>query len=171
VGSHATRPVLVAYASKQGSTREVAEFIGGVLADNGCRAAIRNAADVHDLEPYRGVVLGGSIYIGRWHPDAIEFLQLHADALAGLPLAIFALGPRSLAEAEVATSRAQLDSSLAKVPDATPAAVAIFGGVVDPTKLRCPFNRLPPSDARDWVAIRAWADEAAQLFARQALSV
>jgi hypothetical protein len=41
----------------------------------------------------------------------------------------------------------------------TPVSVAIFGGAVDPTKLRFPFNRMPETDARDWEAIREWALE------------
>ena len=161
--------ILVAYASKRGSTAEVAGAIARVLSADGHRVDLRSAAEVDDLDSYAGVVLGGSIYVGRWHPDALDFLELHSDGLTELPVAIFAMGPRSLSDIEVAQSRAQLDSSLAKVPDVTPATVAIFGGVVDPTKLRCPFNRLPASDARDWAAIRAWAAEASRLFAAQAV--
>jgi menaquinone-dependent protoporphyrinogen oxidase len=161
--------ILVAYASKNGSTREVALVIAGVLSADGHRVHLRNASEVRDIDSYAGVVVGGSIYVGRWHPDALEFLESHGDGLTERPLAVFALGPRSLTDAEVAQSRAQLDSSLAKVPEVEPATVAIFGGVVDPAKLRCPFNRLPASDARDWTAIREWATEASSLFAAQAV--
>jgi menaquinone-dependent protoporphyrinogen oxidase len=161
--------ILVAYASKNGSTREVAEAIAGVLSADGHAVDFRRAGEVGDLKSYSGVVLGGSIYVGRWHQDALDFLKRHTDGLAVLPVAIFAMGPRSLTDTEVAQSRAQLDTSLAQVPDVTPATVAIFGGVVDPTKLGCPFNRLPASDARDWTAIRTWADDAASLFAAQAV--
>jgi hypothetical protein len=41
--------------------------------------------------------------------------------------------------------------------------MTIFGGAVDPAKLRWPFNRMPASDARDWQAIDAWADAVAAL--------
>jgi hypothetical protein len=46
-------------------------------------------------------------------------------------------------------------------PELEPQTVAIFGGVIDPGELRWPFNRMKPSDARDWSAIRAWATELA----------
>jgi menaquinone-dependent protoporphyrinogen oxidase len=161
--------ILVTYASKNGSTHEVAEVVAGVLHANGHAVDFRTASEVDDLDFYSGVVLGGSIYVGRWHPDAVDFLELHSDRLTELPVAVFAMGPRSLTDTEVAQSRAQLESALAKVPDVTPAMVAIFGGVVDPTKLGCPFNRLPASDARDWTAIRTWAAEASSLFAAQAV--
>jgi menaquinone-dependent protoporphyrinogen IX oxidase len=74
------------------------------------------------------------------------------------------MGPRTLDEHEVAGSRAQLDKALAHTPEVAPVAVAIFGGVVDPDKLRFPFNHMPASDARDWDAIEAWADEVAAAF-------
>lgn len=45
-------------------------------------------------------------------------------------------------------------------------ATAIFGGVVDPSKLRFPFSRMGASDARDWDAVRAWSNEVAALFAK-----
>jgi len=46
-----------------------------------------------------------------------------------------------------------------------PVSVTIFGGVVDPEQLGFPFSRMPASDARDWGAIRAWADEVAAALA------
>jgi menaquinone-dependent protoporphyrinogen oxidase len=53
----------------------------------------------------------------------------------------------------------QLDKALQKTPAVEPRAIAVFGGVIDPAKLRFPLNRMPASDARDWDAIEAWADE------------
>jgi hypothetical protein len=50
------------------------------------------------------------------------------------------------------------------VPDVSPSAVAIFGGVVDPSKLRFPLSRMPASDARDWEAIASWAKDVAAIF-------
>jgi menaquinone-dependent protoporphyrinogen oxidase len=72
------------------------------------------------------------------------------------------MGPLTMEEADVAGSRKQLDHALAKTPDVELVSVAIFGGVVDPGKLHFPFNHMPASDARDWEAIRAWADELAE---------
>jgi menaquinone-dependent protoporphyrinogen oxidase len=154
--------VLVAYGSKRGSTREVAEAIGGTLREQGLVVDVRPAAEVEDLAFYDGVVLGGSLYFGRWHEDALAFLKRHRPALADRPLAIFALGPKTTAERDLAESRAQLDRALAGVE---PTMVAVFGGVIDPTKLRFPFNRMPASDARDRTEIAAWANEVASLFA------
>jgi hypothetical protein len=43
--------------------------------------------------------------------------------------------------------------------------VAVFGGAIDPARLRFPFNRMPASDARDWDAIRTWTAEIAPVVA------
>jgi len=153
--------VLVAYATKHGSTKEVALKIAGYLSAHGIVADVRSARDVAGLDGYEAVVLGTAIYMGRLHSDARRFLHRHRAALAGRPLAVFAMGPRTLEEADVASSRAQLESGLAKEPALAPVSTAIFGGVLDPSEQRFPFNRMPAADARDWDAIRAWADEVA----------
>jgi menaquinone-dependent protoporphyrinogen oxidase len=155
--------VLVAYATKHGSTIEVAEAIAAGLRKRGRDVDVCPAAAVRSLDDYGAVVLGGALYLGRYHQDAVRFLKLHRHALSEIPLAVFAMGPKTIAEAEVAASRSQLDRALAAVPELTPASVVIFGGVVDPSKLRFPFKRMPASDARDWDAIAAWAHEVAEL--------
>jgi menaquinone-dependent protoporphyrinogen IX oxidase len=76
--------------------------------------------------------------------------------------------PSILDKADVAGSRAQLDAALAKTPNVTPTLIANFGGVVNPQSLRFPFNRLAASDARDWDAIREFAEQADSLCAHSA---
>ncbi|HLB03791.1 MAG TPA: flavodoxin domain-containing protein [Gaiellaceae bacterium] len=163
--------VLVAYATKKGSTREVAEAIAGTLRAQGLEVELRPAGEVGDVGGYDGVVLGGALYMARWHPDARQFLRRHRKALATLPVAVFGMGPLALAERDVAGSRQQLERALAKTPEVNPVSVAIFGAVVDPAKLRFPFSHMPATDARDWDAIRAWAEEvAAELVARETVA-
>ncbi len=154
-------PVVVAYATKAGSTREVADVVARTLREHGLEADARPASEVGTLDPYRAVVLGTALYTGRIHRDAKRFLRTHRAQLAERPLAVFALGPKKLSDDEIASSRAQLDRALAAHPELRPEPVAIFGGVVSPERLHFPFNRMPASDARDWDAIRAWADEVA----------
>jgi menaquinone-dependent protoporphyrinogen oxidase len=149
--------VLVAYATKHGSTREVAETIATTLQEQGARVDLRAAGDCRDLGEYRAVVLGGSLYMGRWHRDARAFLRRHATALETRPIAIFAMGPQKMDERSVRGARRQLDNTLRRFRDLDPIAVTIFGGVIDPSKLRFPFNRMKSGDARDWDAIRGWA--------------
>lgn len=159
------KKILIAYATKHGSTKEVAEVIASALRAEGHRADVFNAHDVDDVRRYTTVVLGGPLYVGHWHRDAVAFLKRQEHALAHMPLAVFAMGPKTLADADVASARAQLDHALASSP-LKPATVAIFGGVVDPSRLHFPLNRMPASDARDWHVIKSWAREIGALEAR-----
>jgi menaquinone-dependent protoporphyrinogen oxidase len=163
---------LVAYATRYGSTQEVAESIAATLRDHGLSVDLQLARKVRSLEGYSAVVLGAPLYMFHWHKDALRFLSRHRQALTGgLPLAIFAGGPIGAGdEKEWQEAQAQLDRELAKVPWLTPVAVEIIGGKFDPATLRFPLNllpalrRMPATDLRDWTAIRAWAGSlAAQL--------
>jgi menaquinone-dependent protoporphyrinogen oxidase len=162
------QPILVAYATKRESTHEVAAAVAARLRALGHDVDVRPAGEIGTLEPYRAVVLGGALYAGRWHRDARHFLAKHRDELARIPIAVFAMGPLKLEPKDVEGSRRQLDHALAKERDLEPMSVAIFGGVIDPAKLRFPLNRMEAADARDWDAIRSWADELAGRFAARA---
>ncbi len=157
--------VLIAFTTKHGSTEEVARAIAEALRRPGTSADVRRAKDVRDLEGYDMVVVGAPLYMGRWRREAVSFLRRHRRALTELPTAVFALGPVGDSEESREEPQRQLDRALAKVPDVEPASVALFGGVIDPAKLRFPFNRMPAGDWRDWDAIRAWGEELASLSA------
>lgn len=149
--------VLIVYASKHGSTEQVARGIGEKLRGLGLTTAVERAAGVDDLSGFRAVLLGGSIYVGRWHHDARAFLRRHRETLRQLPFAVFALGPGKDTPEDFANSRKQLDHWLEKTPELEPRAVAVFGGVIEPERLRFPFNHMPKLDLRDWAEIRRWA--------------
>jgi menaquinone-dependent protoporphyrinogen IX oxidase len=83
-------------------------------------------------------------------------------------VALFALGPTSAAD-DLETTRAQLDSALAKMPWLMPVAAEMFVGKYDPAKLRLadrlvtalpasPLHGLAAHDDRDWGAISTWTD-------------
>ncbi|MGE5273131.1 MAG: flavodoxin domain-containing protein [Verrucomicrobiota bacterium] len=155
--------ILVAYASRYGSTREVAESIASALRERTLRVVLRPAVEVHHLDEYVGVVLGGGLYMGRWHRDARGFVRHFADDLGGLPVAVFALGPTDEVPEHRAGSEKQFRKAVDKLPF-EPIASAVFGGAIDPRKLHFPLNRMPSVDIRDWDAIAAWADEVAERF-------
>ena len=62
--------VLVAYGTKHGATAEIAEKIGQVLRQAGLPTEVLPADGVGDLTPYKAVVLGSALYIGRWRKGA-----------------------------------------------------------------------------------------------------
>ncbi len=159
--------VLVGYATRYGSTQEVAEAVTATLREAGIEVEMQPMREVRTLAGYGAVVLGAPLYMYRWHKDARRFLSRHRPALTERPVAIFALGPTHdpFDEKEWQDSRAQLDRELAKFPWLAPLALEVFGGKYDPANLRFPINVLagaePASDIRDWTAIRAWASSLA----------
>jgi menaquinone-dependent protoporphyrinogen oxidase len=156
-----SKRLLVAYETKYGSTKEVAETIGAELRGRGLQVDIVKAGNVGTVEGYDAVVLGAPLYMGRWRRTR-PFLRRHRRALGERPFAVFALGPLGDDEKAFDGPAKQLRQALAKA-HVTPAAVGLFGGVIDRSKLRFPFNRMPAGDWRDWDAIRAWSDEVARL--------
>lgn len=150
--------ILLAYASRYGSTQEVAETIAAELRQAGLQVDVKSIGEVQGLDAFAAVVLGAAIYNAKWHPDARQFLSQHQETLRQRPVAIFALGPVSTSEAAMLRSRRQLDKELEKYPWLKPVALGLFIGKMDPTKLGF-FERLgsSASDHRDWQAIRAWA--------------
>jgi menaquinone-dependent protoporphyrinogen oxidase len=159
--------VLVGYATRYGSTQEVAEAVAETLRGCGLEVDIQPLREVGSLAGYSAIVLGAPLIMYRWHKDALRFLSRHRQALTERPVAVFALGPvrDPRDEEEWQASRVQLDNALAKFPWLTPVAIEILGGKFDPAKLRFPLNlfagKEPASDVRDWTAIRAWASELA----------
>jgi menaquinone-dependent protoporphyrinogen oxidase len=162
--------ILVAYATRSGSTQEVAEAVGAVLREGGFEVDVQRLPVAGGLENYRAVVLGAPFYMYRWHKDALTFLRRNRRVLQHLPVAVFALGPFNDVEKEWRDVRAQLDKALATFPWLTPVATEVFGGRFDPAKLGFPYTlipamkKIPANDIRDWDAIRGWAEELMQKF-------
>jgi menaquinone-dependent protoporphyrinogen oxidase len=155
--------VLVGYASRSGSTKEVAESVAAALRDSGIEVDLKPMRDVRTLAGYRMLTLGAPLYMFHWHKDALAFLSRHREAVRQLPVAVFALGPFHDEEKEWQSVREQFDKELSKVPWFTPVVREVFGGKFDPATLRFPMNlipalkKMPASDIRNWDAIRAWA--------------
>jgi len=160
--------ILIAYATRYGSTREVADAVGARLHERGFSAEVRRAREVRSLDGFNAVVLGAPLYIGSLLREARKFLERHRAALSQMPVAIFALGPISAGK-ELEDARTQLAAALAKLPWLRPVATEVFVGKYDPAHLRfpdsllaalpaSPLHGLPAHDGRDWAAIRAWAD-------------
>lgn len=155
------------YATRYGSTQEVAEAVAAALRESGLAADIQPLREVRSLEAYGAVVVGAPLIMFRWHKDALRFLSRHRKALTERPVAVFALGPvhDPHDEEEWQNSRAQFDKALARFPWLVPVAQEVLGGKFDPAKLSFPINLLagkePASDLRDWDAIRAWAGDLA----------
>ena len=162
--------VLVTWATRYGSTREVAEAVAEVLRENGLAVEARPLQNVDRLDDFDAIVLGCAIYVSRIHRDARRFLSANRDTLSRKPVALFVLGPVHNDEKQWSSARGQVSKELGRFPWFHPVAQAIFGGRWDPATVGFPFRFLPAlksmpvSDARDWDGIRAWAGTLVEAF-------
>lgn len=85
--------VLVAYGTKLGGTRGLAEMVGRELEANGLEAKVVSARAVKTLRGFDAVIIGGALYTMRWHKDARRFVRRHRKALPTLPVWFFSSGP------------------------------------------------------------------------------
>jgi menaquinone-dependent protoporphyrinogen oxidase len=150
--------VLVAYASKMGATKEIADAIGDRLIERGCRADVRPAGTVDSIDDYDAVVLGSAVYATRWRPEAVRFVRRHGRHLSARAVWLFESGwvgtrPRAVVATPGARRRAR------RIGAPPP---AVFGGRLDPALATGPLDRALakslPGDARDWDDIRSWSD-------------
>lgn len=157
------RKILVAYATRTGSTAEVAEAIAQHLCAAGMNADVLPVSDAGDVEAYAGVVLGSAVRYAAWLPEMHDFLAEHRARLADRPVAFFTMHMLALGDApEAIAERAKYT---AKARDLLqPVDEVFFEGKIDPARLSL-FDRLavrlvksPVGDRRDWDRINAWAD-------------
>jgi menaquinone-dependent protoporphyrinogen oxidase len=173
--------VLVAYASRHGATRGIAERIARTLGHGKLEVTLRPVEEAGRLDEFDAFVIGGAAYMGRWLKEATRFVQEHRSVLAGRPVWLFSSGPigsetvdakgRDLLEASVPTEFSEV------TPELHPRDQRVFYGAYDPDAapiglmervgsvfMRMPSVRrsLPAGDFRDWPAIESWAESIAR---------
>lgn len=114
---------VIVYASKRGSTREIAERIASFLVADLVDLS-KNATP--NLSAYDSVIVGGSIYAGTVHKLVKQFVASYKDELSSKTLGIFVGG---MSDKEVdAYFETNFPEALLKHAKAT----AFLGGVFDP---------------------------------------
>lgn len=163
--------VLVAYASKHGATRGIAERIAAQLSADGLDALAQPVNAVGNLSGYDAFVIGSAAYIGHWQKEATEFVGRNCVLLAERPTWLFSSGPLGTepTDAQGRDQRVAAEpKEIAELSDAIhPRDHRVFFGALDPGTLglrdrairTLPAGRalLPEGDFRDWADIEAWA--------------
>ncbi len=80
--------ILLVYATRHGSTREVADAVAGELRAGGNEVDVRAAAEAPGPAGYDAVVVGGPMIMG-WQRHAVRYVKKHRAALERLPTALF----------------------------------------------------------------------------------
>jgi len=152
--------VLVAYATKYGATAEIAEKIGQVLHQAGLRTDVLPADRVSDLSPYKAVVLGSAVYVGRWRKEAATFLKANEKVLAEQLVWLFSSGPTGEGDPVQLMKGWHFPKALQPIADRIqPRDIAVLHGVLNMKKLNLVEKwmiknvKAPLGDFRDWDAI------------------
>jgi menaquinone-dependent protoporphyrinogen oxidase len=164
---------LVTYASRYGSTQEIAERIAKTLERQGIATTIQAAQDVRSIASYEAVVIGSAVYGGVWLPEAKDFIERFQKELAGKEIWVFSSGPATHDDPVKVLggwhSPENLEETLAII---RPQATALFSGKIDATKLSAQDYLVSSSlrgtsgDYRNWSAIEGWAEEIAFALTR-----
>jgi menaquinone-dependent protoporphyrinogen oxidase len=88
-----TTTVLVAFASKHGSTKGIAQAIGGAMHSHGCRVRVMPAGNVRSVDDFDVVIIGSAIYHDHWLWEGSRLLRRVRKELAGKPTWLFSSGP------------------------------------------------------------------------------
>jgi menaquinone-dependent protoporphyrinogen oxidase len=142
--------VLVAYASKYGSTRGIAERIAQRLREAGQQADARPVQAIEELFGYDAFVLGSAVFVGHstwlFSSGPIGTMAAKHEPVAPKEIGelVRAIGPREHRVFFGAWDRANADRGKLRFAE------------------RMVAKWLPEGDFRDWAAIEGWADTIAR---------
>lgn len=85
--------ILIAYGSKRGGTAGLAQMLDAELERMGFEVTVQEASEVEDLSRFDAVIVGGALYMERWHKSARRFVKRFFDPLCARKVWFFSSGP------------------------------------------------------------------------------
>ncbi len=170
--------ILIAYASRSGSTAETAEYIGKCLTQDGLDVDVLPMQAVKNLSIYQAVVAGSAIRGSSWLPEAMQFVQSNRAELSKKPFATFTVCI-TLAMSNSDLYRQAVSKWIQPVHSLVkPVSEGLFPGRLDFSKLHLNWDTLklrfvvalgifPKDDRRDWNAIRTWTNHLHPLLVQE----
>jgi menaquinone-dependent protoporphyrinogen oxidase len=177
--------VLVAYASRHGATRGIAERIAAAIERQNLDVSLEPVAKVDDVAGFDAAVIGSAAYTFHWLGEASAFVRRNAGALQRMPVWLFSSGPvgteridskgrdvRATSEPkEFAEFEGRIHPRETHVffgafdPDAAPV------GVMERVMHAIPQAReaMPAGDFRDWAEVDAWGEAIAAELSKVAV--
>jgi menaquinone-dependent protoporphyrinogen oxidase len=161
--------VLVTFATRAGSTIEVADSIAHSIAKQGYCVTLMHIDEVGSLTDYSAVVIGSAIRMGSVTPEVKRFVEERRDELERVPTAYF-ITCLTLKD-DTPENREAVKKYLEPLRKmVTPFAEGYFAGKMDYSKLK-PLDRFmakrmvkaPEGDFRDWGKIYYWSKNLMQL--------
>ncbi len=154
--------VLVAFGSKRGGTRGIAETLAERLRELGLEVDLFPAGKVRSVQGYDGVVVGSALYAGRWRSEAVRMLRRLAKAPDHPRVWVFHSGPLGDEGASEPQKLPGKVATLAEKLDAPP--VVTIGGRLEADAKGFIASKMAKNVAGDWrdpEQIRVLADRVA----------
>jgi len=155
--------ILVAYATRAGSTAEIATAVAETLSARGYAVDVKPVKEKPNLAGYTAAVLGSAIRMGAWLPEAVDFVKANQVALHAMPVALFTVHMLNTGDDEASrTARAAYLNAVR--PLLTSAEEAYFEGKMEFARLSfldrfiARMVKAVEADNRDWDKIKLWAN-------------
>jgi menaquinone-dependent protoporphyrinogen oxidase len=156
--------ILVTYASKYGSTAQIADKISQVLQSEGLAVDEQPVDQSGDPSKYDAVVFGSAVYAGSWRKEATSWLSQYATQLSHRPTWIFSSGPTGEGDAEGLMDGWRFPEKMkAVIESIKPQSITCFHGEIDTDKLNFGEKlivkgvKAPVGDYRLWHQISSWS--------------
>jgi menaquinone-dependent protoporphyrinogen oxidase len=163
--------ILVATASRHGSTHEIGDEIAQNLREAG--HAVERLEIEEESAPgrYDAAIVGSAVYMGKWLTGACRFVERNHKTLNAVPLWLFSSGP-------IGPDTPALDTKHIEQTLGVTATLEhrIFRGKLDTSvlgfgeRLAVQLVRTPDGDFRNWDEVRDWAHEIDAVLDRQEMS-
>ena len=161
--------MLIGYASRFGSTREIATRIAGAVRASGVDVDVRSVDEISDFDHYDAVVFGSGVYDGSWTAEATGLMRRHAGVLARKPVWLFSVGSFGDRHPIVGGLIRKEPKQIGELEQTLhPRDYRVFAGVINldhwPAWGRLLLKALGghAGDNRHWPDIDSWAEEIAR---------
>ncbi|MEU6586143.1 flavodoxin domain-containing protein [Nocardia sp. NPDC046763] len=163
--------VSIVFASAQGSTREIAEYIGNDLAARGATVEVADVEHAPDLSRFDAVVIGSAVHDMALLPTVAEYVASHRDELSARPVWLFSVGIGPALRGPIGHRIGRMvPKRIAGVRDSiSPCGYQAFAGHYERVGVslgaRILYRLLGGGrygDLRDWTAISTFSDSIAQ---------
>lgn len=163
------KKILVAFASRYGTTAEVAKIIAETLGKENVSVDLKHVSEINNIEDYSAVIIGAPIQYDKWVPESKKFVIQNKNFLSTIPVAYFftCMTLSQKTESSVKAAKVYTDDLRNLVPEVKPIDVKGFAGAVNFSKIPFHIRYLlklmllikgaKEGDFRDWNEIRNWA--------------
>jgi menaquinone-dependent protoporphyrinogen oxidase len=159
--------ILITFGSKRGGTEGLAHMVAGALRAEGLTVDVLPPGQARRLDGYDAVIVGGALYMSRWHRASRRFVKRHAAQLRERPTYFFSSGP--LDGSAVRTDIQPVSEVSGLMRHVGARGHVTFGGRLPADAKGFPASAIAKKTAGDWRdpgQVRTWAHAvAAQLRA------